>query len=87
MDDLASAVIGSRMELTEIDPDDGACDASDVVFSAVTGNSVEGVVLYKYNAADSAAPLLVWVEFTAVTPNGGDITIQWQATTPFIFKL
>lgn len=89
MSDLRSAVVGSDTALTLIDPDGaGACDGNDLVFSAVTGASVEGVALYQeVSGSDANRFLICWIEFTAVTPNGGDITIQWQGTSPFIFKL
>jgi hypothetical protein len=88
MSDLRTAVVGSDTAMTLIDPAAGACDADDVVFSSVTGAHVEGVVFYQeVSASDASRFLLGWVEFTAVTPNGGNITIQWQGTTPFVFKL
>jgi len=90
MTSLRSAVVGSDTALTGMaDPAAGVCDASDLVFSSVTGNSVEGVVLWhEVSAADASRFLILWVEFTAVTPNGGNITIQWDNTsTVYIFKL
>jgi hypothetical protein len=31
--------------------------------------------------------LLFYIDGFSVVPNGGDITIQWQNTNPFIAKL
>ena len=90
MSDLRSAVVGSDTAISGMaDPAAGVCNADDLVFSAVTGAHVEGVVLWQeQSAADASRFLFLWVEFTAVTPNGGNITIQWDNTsTVYIFKL
>jgi len=89
MTSLRTAVVGTDTALTTADPDGaGACDATDLVFTSVTGASVEGVCLFhEVSAADASRYLVAWLEFTAVTPNGGNITIQWAAATPFVFKL
>jgi hypothetical protein len=88
MADLRSAVVGSDGAMTPADPTAGVCDAADVTFSAVTGNSVEGVVIYhEVSGSDANRFLLAWEEFTAVTPNGGDIVIQWDNGANKIFKL
>lgn len=88
MSDLRSAVVGSDGAMTPIDPVAGVIDANDVVFSAVSGLHVEGVVIFhEVSASDANRFLLAWEEFTAVTPNGGDITIQWDSGVNKIFKL
>ena len=88
MTSLRGAVVGSDMAMTLIDPAAGVVDANDVVFSAVSGAHVEGVVIWREDAgADASRFLIAWEEFTAVTPNGGDITIQWDSGANKIFKL
>jgi hypothetical protein len=88
MSDLRTAVVGTDGAMTLLDPTAGVVDANDVTFSAVTGNSVEGIVIYhEVSASDANRFLLAWEEFTAVTPNGGDITIQWDSGANKIFKL
>jgi hypothetical protein len=88
-DDLSGAVVGTPVSFTSstLTSTSGAADGEDIVFTSVTGAHVEGVIIYKWTGTAGTSNLAVWVEFTAVTPNGGNITIQWQATTPFIFKL
>jgi hypothetical protein len=88
-DDLSSAIVGTPVSFTasSLTSAAGAADGEDIVFTAVTGNSCEGVIIYRWTGTSGTSPLVCWVEFTAVTPNGGNITIQWQGTTPFIFKL
>ncbi len=69
----------------------GVADAADVTFTAVVGVSVEAIVLYKHIGSD-AARLICYIDSATsglpVTPNGGDITIQWDNTAGLkIFKL
>jgi hypothetical protein len=88
-DDLSSAVVGTPVSFTSstLTGVAGAADGEDIVFTSVTGAHVEGVIIYKWTGTAGTSNLACWVEFTAVTPNGGNITIQWQATSPYIFKL
>lgn len=69
----------------------GVADASDVTFSAVSGATVEAVVLYKHTGTESTSNLIAYMDTgmtgLPVTPNGGDITVQWANTTNRIFKL
>lgn len=59
-------------------------DAADVTYTAVSGASAESIVIYAYNATEANALLCVYfdtgVTGLPVTPNGGDITIQWNAS-------
>lgn len=66
----------------------GTFDAADAVFSAVSaGAAINCLAIFKFVTNDADSPLLAYIDGFSVTPNGGDITIQWQATTPWIFKI
>lgn len=69
----------------------GVADAADVTFTAVTGASVEAIVLYKHTGTESTSRLICYIDTASsglpVTPNGGDITIQWDNGANKIFKL
>jgi hypothetical protein len=69
----------------------GVADAADVTFSAVTGASVEAIVIYKHTGTDSTSRLICYIDTASsglpVTPNGGDITVQWDSGANKIFKL
>jgi len=83
-----SYLVGTTGPLTLIDPTAGVCDANDITYSTVTGAAVDKVVLYILATVDSVVnPLMCWIEFSSVTPNGGDITIQWDSGSNKIFKL
>jgi hypothetical protein len=63
----------------------GLFDGADVTFTAVTGASVEAIVIYRHNGGANTTWKLVLFEDTGVTglpltPNGGDVVIQWHAS-------
>jgi hypothetical protein len=65
----------------------GVFDGGDVTFTAVTGDSVEALIIY-IDTGDSATSRLVayidtGVTGLPVTPNGGDITVTWNASGIF----
>lgn len=68
----------------------GVADAADVTFTAVSGNSVEALVIYKDTGVSGTSPLVAYIDTATglpVTPNGGDITVSWDDGTNKIFKL
>lgn len=64
----------------------GVFDGADVTFSSVAisgAKDVEALVIY--NDTTAGDELIAYIDgFTAVTPNGGDITVTWGAN---IFSL
>lgn len=81
-----SGVVGTDQEIGGTKTfTNGVLDGNDVTFSAVTGASVEAIVLYVKNAgANTTWRLLAYIDTSVtglpVTPNGGDITITWNAS-------
>jgi len=66
----------------------GVFDSSaDCTWTAVTGNQVTKLVIYKFVTDDAASPLLVWMDTFAsgfpFTPNGGDFTLTWHTSGIF----
>lgn len=66
----------------------GVFDGGDVTFTAVTGNTVEALVLYRKNAgANTTWRLIAYIDTGVtglpVTPNGGNISITWNASGIF----
>lgn len=66
----------------------GVFDGDNVTFTAVSGNSVEALAFYRHNAGANTT----WRTFLfldtgqtnlPVTPNGGNITITWDAAGIF----
>ena len=82
---IASAVVGTPQELTSKTFANGLFDAADSTIPAVTGSSVEALVIYIKNAgANTTWPLVAYIDSGAtglpVSPNGGDIDITWSAS-------
>lgn len=81
-----TGVVGTPVTLTSKTVTNGAFDAADVTFTAVTGASVEALVVYKDTGSAATSPLIAFIDTGTnlpVTPNGGDITIQWNASGIF----
>ena len=56
-------------------------DAADTTLTAVTGDVSEAVIVYKHTGVESTSTLVLYLELSAaVTPNGGNITLQWNAS-------
>lgn len=68
----------------------GVADAADVTFSAVTGDQSEYILVYQDTGLEATSRLIALVDTATglpVTPNGGDITVQWDNGADKIFKL
>ena len=80
-----SGVVGTPVALTTSRTyTNGLFDAADVTFTSVSGNSVEALVIYVDTGNTATSPLIAYIDgFSAVTPNGGDITVAWNASGIF----
>jgi hypothetical protein len=83
-----SGVVGTDQEVTTPTLTNGLLDGGNVTYTAVSGNSVEAIVLYRKNAgANTTWRLVAYIDTgqtgLPVTPNGGDITITWNASGIF----
>jgi len=68
--------------------DPGCLDAGDATFVAVpAGAAIDCLSVFKDTGVAGTSPLLFYIDGFTVTPNGGDITIQWANANPFIAKL
>lgn len=68
-----------------------AFDAADATFTAVAisgSKTVGGFIVYKFVTNDAASIPILYVDgFTAVSPNGGDLTLQFDSGNNRIFGL
>ena len=92
--DLADRLAGSRVatsgNLSSKTTTNGVADAADTTFSSVTGDQSEALDLYKATGTDSTSLLIANINSATglpVTPNGGDIQVQWDSGANRIFKL
>lgn len=75
-----SARIAGPVTLTSKATTGGAADAADVTFTAVSGASIEAIVIYVDTGTESTSPLIAFIDTATglpITPNGGDITPRY----------
>lgn len=74
----------------------GVADAADITLSSVSGEQCEAIVIFKdgggggVTASGTTDLLIAYIDTATglpITPNGGDITISWDAGANKIFKL
>jgi hypothetical protein len=69
----------------------GVFDADNETWGAVAGDPCEAVILYKHTGVEGTSQLIAYFDTFAsgmpVTPNGGDITVQWSDGASKIFAL
>lgn len=69
----------------------GVADAADVTLTAVTGATVEAIVIYQWTGVSGTSRLIAYIDtatgMSPLTPNGGDVTIVWDSGASKIFKL
>jgi hypothetical protein len=68
----------------------GVADADDITFTAVTGVSIEALVLYKDTGTAGTSALICYIDTATglpVTPSGGDIIVVFDSGANKIFKL
>jgi hypothetical protein len=80
-----SGIVGTDQEITGATVVDDTFDGNDVSFPAVSGATVEAIVIYRKNAGANTTWRLVAYLDTGygglpVTPNGQAINIAWHAT-------
>jgi hypothetical protein len=83
-----SGIVGTPQRITSPTVVNGVLDGTDVTYTAVTGNSAEALVIYRQNSgANTTWRLVAYIDTSVtglpVTPNGGDITITWNASGIF----
>lgn len=82
-----TGVVGTAQTLGSKTFTNGTFDAADSTFTAVTGASVEALVIYIDTGSSATSPLVAYIDTGVtnlpVTPNGGDIGITWNASGIF----
>lgn len=68
----------------------GVADADDIVFTAVTGDPCEALIIYQDTGTAATSRLVAYIDTVTgfpVTPNGGDIYVTWDSGSNRIFRL
>lgn len=86
-DDVSAAVVGTPQTIGTKTFTDGVFNGDDVTFTAVSGATVEALVIYIDTGVAATSPLVAYIDTGVtnlpVTPNGGDIAITWNASGIF----
>ena len=86
-DDVSSGVVGTPQTITNTTVTNGLFDGDDVTFTAVSGSSVEALVIYIDTGVAGTSTLVAYIDSGVtglpVTPNGGDIIVTWNASGIF----
>lgn len=82
-----SGVVGTPQTIANTTVTNGLFDGDNVTFTAVTGNSAEALLIYIDTGTAGTSRLVAWIDTSVtglpVTPNGGDISITWNASGIF----
>ena len=82
-----SGVVGTAQTIGTVTTTGGLFDGDNVTFTAVSGNSVEALIIYIDTGSSATSRLVAYIDTGVtglpVTPNGGDITITWNASGIF----
>ena len=86
LDDL-SGVVGTAQTIANPPVTAGLFDGDNVTFTAVSGATVEALVIYIDTGTPGTSRLVAYLDTgqtgLPVTPNGGDIAITWNASGIF----
>lgn len=82
-DDASAGVIGTPQTIATHTYTNGVFDGDNVTFTAVSGASVEAIIIYLDTGTPATSRLIAYLDTGVtglpVTPNGGDIPITWDA--------
>lgn len=82
-----SGVVASSGNLASKTVTNGTFDAADITITGVSGSTAEALVIWRDSGSAATSELIAYfdtgVTGLPLTPNGGDVTIQWNASGIF----
>jgi len=82
-----TGVVGTAQTIAATTVTNGLFDGDDVTYTAVTGSSVEALVIYIDTGTAGTSRLVAYIDTGVtglpVTPNGGNIAVNWNASGIF----
>lgn len=83
-----SGIVGTDQRITGPTVANGTFDGGNLTYTAVSGATVEALVIYRHNSgANTTWKLVAYIDTgqtgLPVTPNGGDITVTWSGSGIF----
>jgi hypothetical protein len=86
-DVTGAGIVGTAQTIGATTITSGLFDGDNVTFSAVTGDPCEALIIYIDTGNSATSRLVAFIDTGVtglpVTPNGGDITITWNASGIF----
>jgi hypothetical protein len=88
LDDVAAGSrVASSANLSGKSVANGVADCDDITFTAVAGDTISALVIYKVGGTEATSPLIAYIEAGPVTPNGTNITFEVDSGANKLFKL
>lgn len=82
-----TGVVGTAQTINNTTVTNGVFDGDDVTYTSVSGNTVEALVIYIDTGSAATSRLVAYIDTGVtglpVTPNGGDISVTWNASGIF----
>lgn len=86
-DVTGAGIVGTAQTIANTTVTNGLFDGDNVTFSAVSGDPCEALLIYIDTGVAGTSRLVAFIDTGVtglpVTPNGGDITISWNASGIF----
>jgi len=86
-DDVSANSIGTPQTIASTTVTDGLFDGNDVTFTSVSGSQVTSLIIYIDTGSAATSRLVTFLDTNVtglpVTPNGGNISITWNASGIF----
>jgi hypothetical protein len=84
---VTASAVGTPQTIGTKTYTNGTFSGANVTFTAVTGSQVTKLVIYVDTGTAATSPLVAYLDTSVtglpVTPNGGDISITWNASGIF----
>ena len=87
-DRVGAAIVGTSANMASEACVAGVCDAADITVATVSGDEFESIDLYEETGTATTSWLICNIDTATglpCTPNGGDITVAWDAGANKIF--
>ena len=85
--DVSASTVGTPQTINNTTVTNGLFDGDNVTFTAVTGSQVTSLIIYIDTGNTATSRLVAFLDTSVtglpVTPNGGDISITWNASGIF----
>lgn len=89
--DFDGGRVGTDQTLGTKTSTNGVADAADLTYTGVSGATIEAIGIYKDTGSAATSPMIALITSATglpLTPNSGDIVVQWDNTAGLlIFKL